>query len=257
VLRSACRAVGVDVDERVCVPDTMKVKKRFERRAPAQELEGREVVVRWNRSKGLTWMHDLLRETAGLCSLEVQGDDSGGRGEFVPGHPPRPRVFEAAHMRPVLLAKDTESQMLVLRREIKLPAGGGVERHRVVDVDLGLRVFEEESRIEVELGARDLAQDQRYRLWFPVPFYPRPARLPVVLASGAVEQREVIGPLAATPVDRSVTVAGKGVEMTVTGKGLCEVCVFPRANDHVLAVTLLRSDGTERSVFRRFAVEWS
>ncbi len=248
-LRSAGGAVDVTADPSISLGDN-----KLPKRCRSLKLDGPSLAVEWSRALGLRWSQ--CPDCDQLLSLEVQSD-AGGRGAFVAGSPPRPRVFEGRHGVPVHFGADGASLSLV--RDLRLPVEPGEPRGRRAYSSLELTLRIEGGRLDVLVRLLDPVAGQRYRLWFPVPFHPRPTSVATVGADGAcrVEDRE--GPFESLPVMPPVVLCGERHQLQLGGAGLREVEVFARKNSWVCAVTLLRApvgEAPPRSVTRAISAAW-
>ncbi|MFQ5503713.1 MAG: hypothetical protein ACE5F1_02820 [Planctomycetota bacterium] len=254
LIRSACRVAGAETPRE----DAPRGAKRFGKRVQSQLIETRDLELRWSRSRGLSWRPPGLRETFRLLSLEIQtrnpSSDKAAFG-FQPGHPGSPRLFEVAHMQPVLRASDAERELLRLQRELKTPSDEPQGRLCRVAWELDVSVSLEVPRLRIAISLSGLPPGQRCRLRVPVPFHPRPARLPVVEPDGSIGETEKEGAFPALPVRGPVTLSREGTALRVEGPGLAEVEVLAFKNDHVLAITLIGGDG-EGSFRRDFVLSW-
>ncbi|MEZ5990622.1 MAG: hypothetical protein R3F30_16210 [Planctomycetota bacterium] len=260
VLRDAAASLGVGDDD---VP-LFEGGRALPRRVPRQELRAADLVLGWARSRGLSWAPGGLRPCLGLGNLEVQGDlSAGGDAEalaFAPGHPPRPRVYEAAHMQPVRLVDDGDRVGLELERLLEIPsdpeAAGGRKRAARWRLAVCASKARRELRLRVELDG--LPAGMRYRLRVPLPFWPRPTRLARVLDDGRREPAELEGPFGLEAVDGPLECATRGLAVRVDGAGVHEVELCEVANDCVLAITLLRRrDWDPDRIARELTVSWS
>ena len=243
--------------------------KKLPRKVPAKTLEGGGLAVQWSRGKGLSWTPPGLRTSPGLLTLEVQGEAAMAQEgkeiwqcdhAFRPSHPPRPRLFAVAHMKPVLHVEKEEGSWLSFERELKLPVDPGPEDCRLVPVRWGLDLFvpSGESRLDVSLQLGGLPVGQRLRLWVPVPFHPRPTRWFAMRADGGLEDAESDGPFGSRAVQDAVTLHHKEGALRVDGPGLREVELLAYKNEHVLAITLIRSRLSDPGSFRReFQLSWT
>ncbi len=242
-LGECARLLGLDAAES---PLDMQAAARERRGARHLELGVGPLVLRLSRGRGFSWQLGEARVAAELCSLEVQGD-AGGRAAFVANHPPRPRVFRASDMKRLLHETNASGARLVLERELRLPrdATDPDSPHGRTRWRLDIRAGTRPGRVEFRVELHDPVPGQRYRLWFPVPFFPRPTGLVVVDASGRTRRIEQEGALQATPVMSPVSLRNGTTALEIGGPGVREVEIFPRANDYICATTLLRTPAGE------------
>lgn len=243
ILRSACAGLGVDAQPSLEPP---AVRSVLPRRVRQLALRATDLEVRWSRSKGVQWALGNLREAGSLLSLEVQGD-RGGRGGFAPGHPQRPRIFEARDLSPRLHASGEDADHLVLARQLRLPEDPDEPKGRRswMHCSLSLRLDKGRRGLDALFALDNPAPGQRYRLWFPVPFHPRPSLIAVIGASGRIATEERDGPFPATPAMGPIALRTRGLELQIGGAGFREVEVLRRKNDWICAVTLLRAPAGE------------
>ena len=242
-LRAACAALEINADQELRAPSSAREIRGRVRRL---ELESPRLALAWGRSKGLRMQLGSLRECSDAFALEVQGD-RGGRGAHLPGHPERPRVFLASDMTPLVHDVVDGVGWLVLERELRLPlrADDPAGRKGYVRWRLTLRLDIERGGLDAEVVLQDPVPGQRYRLWVPVPFHPRPSKLIRVECDGRFHEDELDGPWPTSAVMLPLSLRGQGHELQVGALGLREAEVFARRNDHVCALTLLRTHTDE------------
>ena len=226
--------------------------KSAPKRAPRLRGGGGGLAWDWSRGAGFRWEIRDARACGRVADLEVQ-EDLGFPGPFEAGEPPRPRVFEARHMRPVAWS-DGDVSGFLLERELKLPLEPG-GRRRPVSWRLSIRFESSAKRMTVDAALTEPVPGQRYRLRFPVPFWPRPVEW--VDASGGV--RREAGLVGATGTLGRVDLCSREGRCSFRGPGLREFELMRIGNDVVLALTLARL-GTDRrppaEIRRRIFIEF-
>ena len=242
-LEAASKVLGMDVEQSLEVPAGLR---RIEGRVKRLELDSPRLSLAWGRSKGLRMQIASLRACTDAFALEVQGDQ-GGRSAFAPAHPSRPRVFLASDSKPSLHGLVDGEAWLQLEREIRLPvrADDPAGRKGYVRWRLTLRLDIERGGLDAEVLLQDAVPGQRYRLWVPLPFHPRPSSLVRVEANAELREDEVEGPWPASAVMFPVRLRGQQHELSIGASGLREAELFARRNDHVCALTLLRTHAEE------------
>ncbi len=242
--------------------------KPLPRKVPAKTLEGGGLTVRWSRGKGLSWTGPGLRSSPELLTLEVQGEaEALQRGKeiwesdhaFRPSHPARPRLYEVAHMKPRLHVVKPEGNYLSFERDFKLPLLPGDVDCRLVPVrwTMDLFVHAEEPTLDLSLCLEGLPVGQRVRLRVPVPFHPRPTRFASIQRDGSLMDSEREGPFGLQAVQGCVRLHHKEGSLHVEGPGLREIELLSYKNEHVLAITLVRSRAQDPASLRReFRLAW-
>ena len=247
--------------------------KPLPRKVPAKTLEGGRLSVMWSRGKGLSWTPPGLRSSPGLFTLEVQGETiSPQQGKeiwerdhaFTAAHPERPRLFEVAHMKPVLHAVKPEGSYLSFERELKLPSRPDGQDCRLVPVNwhLDLLVHADEPTVDLRMTLEGLPPGQRVRLRVPVPFHPRPTGFDRMQRDGGLLETQLEGPFGLQAIQGGVRLhrqeAGETPsDLYVEGPGMREIELLSFKNEHVLAITLTRSRRQDPPLLRReFRLSW-
>ena len=255
VLRSACRALGLDSD---AGPPSRQGGIELKGRVKALSLGSDDFGVTWSRANGCAWRSIGGHAASDFCAIEVQAD-ANPDGAFAVLAPERPRRFLLSDFRPTCKgpakAQDGGPAWLRLEREFAFSSDplDKAGRKRIHDCVLDLEVDAAARRIGIALSLSGALARHRYRLCVPLAFWPRPTSYTI----GGVEAR-IDGPFGATPVDGHLDFHHGKACVRVHGCGIVEAELLPLRNDLVCAITLCRDPASAVAlprIERRFVIE--